>query len=347
MSKTIKVVLCGCGGMSGTWFKAAEAFPDVEFVGLVDVFPEAAERRKQEYGLDVRVGDDLEAMIKETGAEAVFDVSIPGAHYDVTMTALNNGCHILGEKPMADTMDRAREMRDTAQDRNLTYVVIQNRRYTKDIIRFRQLIKSGALGDVTTVNADFYIGARFSAGRETPDFRDSMAHVLIFDMAIHSFDQARYVSGKDPVSVYCHEWNPKGSWYGKDASANCIFEMSDGVVFNYRGSWCAEGLNTTWECDWRVIGSGGSASWDGGDSVVAEIPAEEDSFIRRVDRLEVGPAVDIEHSGHSGLMRDFIDHIKGEGPVPQTVCSDNIKSLAMVHGAIESAASGRKVAIDI
>ena len=348
MSKKVKVVLSGCGGMSNTWFTAAKTFDDVELVGLVDIVPEAAERRKTEHGLTTAViGTDLASVIQETGANAVFDVSIPEAHYGTTMTALNNGCHILGEKPMADTMAHAREMLDTAIKNNRTYAVIQNRRYNKDIIAFRDLVQSGGIGDINTVNTDFYIGAHFSAGKDTLDFRDRMLHVLILDMAIHSFDQARFVSGKDPVSAYCHEWNPKGSWYAHGASAHCIFEMTDDVVYNYRGSWCAEGLNTTWECDWRVIGDGGSALWDGAAAVKAEAVDNSDGFIPKGVALDIPVPEDLEFTGHRGLMRDFIDHINGAGDVPQTVCTDNIKSLAMVHAAIESAETGTKVAIEV
>ena len=347
MSDTVKVVLCGCGGMSGTWFKAAESFDDIHIVGVVDLFPEVAEGRNQEFGLSAVVGTDLASVIKETGAKAVFDVSVPDAHYGVTMSALNSDCHVLGEKPMADTMVHAREMRNTAQEKGLTYAVIQNRRYTKDIIAFRDLVQGGGIGDLTTVNTDFYIGAHFSAGRDKRDFRDSMPHVLILDMAIHSFDQARFVSGKDPVSVYCHEWNPKGSWYDYDASANCIFEMTDGVVYNYRGSWCAEGMNTTWECQWRVIGGKGGALWDGAAEVAAEVVERQETFMNEKKSMEITLPGEIPYAGHRGLIRDFIDHIKGDGPVPQTVCTDNIKSLAMVHGAIESAETRKKVPIEI
>ena len=55
----------------------------------------------------------------------------------------------------------------------------------------------------------------------------------------------RLLTAADPVSVYCHEWNPAGSWYDHDASAVAFFEMSDGLVYTYRGSWCAEGLVRT------------------------------------------------------------------------------------------------------
>ena len=75
--------------------------------------------------------------------------------------------------------------------------------------------------------------------------------------------------GKKPLAVYCHETNPKGSWYRHGASANAIFEFDDGAVFTYRGSWCAEGANTSWESRWRIVGSKGTILWDGADEFQA------------------------------------------------------------------------------
>jgi hypothetical protein len=48
--------------------------------------------------------------------------------------------------------------------------------------------------------------------------------------------------------------------------------------------------------------------------------------------------------GHAGLIREFVDCVR-KGGVPETVCTENIKSLAMVFGAIESAKQGGQVAI--
>ena len=84
-------------------------------------------------------------------------------------------------------------------------------------------------------------------------------------MAIHTFDAARYLSGQDAAAVYCYEFNPANSWYSADASAHAaIFEMTNDVVFSYRGSWASEGVHTPWESVWRVVGTKGSLTWDGG-----------------------------------------------------------------------------------
>jgi predicted dehydrogenase len=264
---------------------------------------------------------------------------VPSAHGNVTLTALRNGCHVLGEKPMTDSMEQARAMVAAAQESGKLYAVLQNRRFDPNIRRLRHLVNSGALGALTTIHCDFFIGAHFGG------FRDHMEHILLVDMAIHTFDAARFISGADPVSVYCKEWNPAGSWYDQDASAIAIFEMSDGLVYTYRGSWCGEGLHTTWESDWRVIGQQGTARWDGTDQIQAQAVAETGTFISKFNDLEVAANPDPEKvGGHAGVMRDFVDCVRNGG-TPDTICTDNIKSLAMVFGAVESAESGRQVDI--
>jgi predicted dehydrogenase len=179
-----------------------------------------------------------------------------------------------------------------------------------------------------------------------------MRHVLLLDMAIHTFDAARLITGSahgitsgDPVAVYCREWNPRGSWYDHDASAVAIFDMTGDVVYTYRGSWCAEGLNTTWESDWRIIGTEGSVRWDGGEGLTAEVVEERGGFRSKLRPVEV-PTPDRagKIGGHAGCIADFVRCIR-EGDTPETICTDNVKSLAMVFGAIESAERGQRIVI--
>ncbi len=336
----VRVVLVGCGAASGGWIEPIRDMKDVEIVGFVDLVEENARKRADEYGtIGTLVTTDATSAIDQLEPDAVFCCTTPESHYEVTMLALQKGCHVLEEKPLADSMEHAREMVATADKVGRVFAVIQNRRYDPEIRRTRQVIAEGTLGDLTTLNSDFYIGAHFGG------FRDHMENVLLLDMAIHSFDQARLISGEDPVSVYCHEWNPADSWYDRDASAVAIFEMTGGVVYTYRGSWCSEGLNTTWECDWRAIGSRGSLRWDGAGDLRIEVVTGGEGFFRDKEMMDP-PDLDpnARAGARGGLIREFIDCIYN-GTVPETVASDNIKSLAMVFGAIESAETGRRVDI--
>jgi predicted dehydrogenase len=121
--------------------------------------------------------------------------------------------------------------------------------------------------------------------------------------------------------------------------------MSDGSVFTYRGSWCAEGFPTSWEADWRVIGSRGTARWDGASMPAAEVVDETASgFFRPVRRVEAAASWQ-GREGHDGCLDEMFAALE-EGRPAETDCRDNLRSMAMVFGAIESAKTGRKVKLD-
>lgn len=341
MKTPMRVVLAGCGSISGAWLKPATQMPDIQFVGLVDKNEEAARNRAAEYKLEgVAIGVDLRKVLKATRPDIVFDCTIPDAHVSVALEALRQGCHVLGEKPLADSLANARRIVKAAEKAGRLHAVIQNRRYDANIRRVRKFIESGAVGSLTSLNSDFFIGAHFGG------FRDHMKHVLLLDMAIHTFDAARLLGGGDPVSVYCKEWNPAGSWYDHDASAVAVFTMSNGLVYTYRGSWCAEGLNTTWECSWHAVGTKGSVRWDGAKDMKAQRPVSGgQGFIVPCEDVPMAEAdAEARIGGHAGLIADFVDCVR-TGRMPETVCSENIKSLAMVFAAIESAAKGKVVSV--
>jgi predicted dehydrogenase len=310
---------------------------DVEVTGLVDLEPARAAATRDTFGLaSAAVSSDLSELLHTTGADIVFDCTVPAAHPHVTATALRHGCHVFGEKPLALTLQDARNAIAMAEKHERVYAVMQNRRYLDGVIRLRDFLQSGVIGQITTLNADFYIGARFSG------FRAEMPHILLMDMAIHTFDQARFVSVSDAQSVYCHEWNPVGSWFRQHASAMAIFEMSNDLVFNYRGSWCAVGLRTPWACTWRAVGTSGSVWWDGEDTFLAEIAEGGTGFLREARSIEVPVPTPLKRSGHAGAIDAFLDCLHS-GRRPQTDCNDNIKSLSMVLGAIESAEREAKI----
>lgn len=338
MPRKYKVVQAGCGGMGHTWLKMLAENPRVELVGVVDIRQDAAEATAQKFGISrQQAGTNLKKMIEAQRPDFVIDVTIPAAHKDVTLIALAAGCHVLGEKPLADSMANARKMVAVAKKSGLVYMVSQNYRWSREVRAIRKAIADGLLGRVTTFNIDFYIGAHFGG------FRDAMDHPLLLDMSIHHFDMMRCVTDADPLAVYCHEFNPHGSWYKGAVSAMAIFEMSGGLVFNYRGSWCAEGHNTNWNGDWRVIGEKGSIRFDNQTPPTAELVVPGSTGFKLQTESRLLPLED-SLAGQAGSLERFIEAIEA-GRQPETWCGDNIKSLAMVFGAVESARAGRRLPI--
>lgn len=340
---TKRALLVGCGNMAAGWLKALDdpaVGGRVKIVGLVDPNLAAAEKLKSEFQLaDASVSADLVAALSSLKPEIVFDVAIPAARLNIVKTAFAHGCHVLTEKPMATSLADAREINAAARATGRLHAVTQNRRFKENIRRARATVESGILGTITALHCDFFIGAHFGG------FREDMEHVLLLDMAIHTFDAARFISGQEPLAVYCLETNPTGSWYAHGAAANAIFEFTGDVVVTYRGSWCAEGANTNWDSSWRIVGTNGSLLWDGEAGFVAKLVDGDEGFFRPLREVEIPPpANERETHGHASVIADFLDAVD-TGDTPETAGDDNIKSLAMVFAAIESARARQRISV--
>ncbi len=337
----MRAVLVGCGAMSRAWLEALRQVEDVSVCGLVDLDVGRAEARAKEFGLNgVATGSDLGAILDKTKPDAVFDVAVPAARRNLALLALSHGCHLLTEKPLADSRENAEAIVAAARKADRRHAVVQNRRYVANVRRIRRFLDSNLIGKPTSIHCDFFVAPHFGG------FREEMRHVLLLDMAIHTFDAARFMVSGEPRSVYCEEWEPESSWYQQGSSAAAVFDMGRGVVFNYRGSWCADGFRTSWESEWRIVGARGSLTWDGFDALRAErSTGVRDGLFDAVEAVEVPPLDQRDRvGGHLGVIQDFVTAIRN-GTAPETEGADNIKSLAMVLGAIESAEAGRRVAI--
>lgn len=335
-----RIVVVGCGQMAQTWVDYTLTRQDCLIVALVDIHKESAEKFAQNKQLSCPIFTDVKEAIQATEANLVFDISIPASHYNIASTALLLGCDVLSEKPLAENFEQCIELVNLAKRTGRTHAIMQNRRYDANIRATQELITEGTIGKPTFTSADFFLAPHFGG------FRDAMESPLLLDMAIHTFDQARFIIGANPVSVYCHEFNPQGSWYKGNAMALCIFEMSDGSVFDYRGSWCAEGAPTSWEGTWRIVGDKGTIIWDGREAPYAEVvaPEQEDSFLLSYNKIASSPKKQ-DLSFHHGCLAHMFDALKS-GTQPETNSADNIYSMAMVLAALESAKRGEKVYIN-
>src|SRR5205823_14351434 len=103
------------------------------------------------------------------------------------------------------------------------------------------------------------------------------------------------------------------------------------------------GRHSSWESEWRAVGPKGSATWDGRGAPVAEVITGQSGILSqgeaRIATVEEGVP-----GGIAGSLRDFLNALR-TGSTPMGECHDNIKSLAMVFAAIESARTGWRVLV--
>lgn len=343
----VRVVQVGAGGMGRAWLRLLGGSADVELAGVVDLNPQAARDALTELGLgSVPVGTSLTELAGTVGAQAVVNVTVPAAHHPVNVEAHFLGLPVLCEKPAAPTVAEALSLAAVAEATGQLLMISQSRRYFRTLAAFQR--QADRLGEIGVLTCDFFKAPHFGG------FREEMEHVLLVDMAIHAFDAARYLLGQNPVSVYCEEFNPGWSWYAGHAAATAVFEMDGGTRFVYTGSWCADGLETSWNGSWRINGANGTAVWDGVLAPVAELVAgadlEDDGGLAgsasSVPGSVVGDA-DASAGGPeeiAGALAEFVRSLR-TGEVPSGEIHANVLSLAMVEAAVESSQTGQKVLI--
>ena len=325
MPDPLRLVQVGAGGMGRAWLRTISENASVRLAGLVDLDVEVARAAADEHGYpDVPVARSIDELAVES--DAVIDVTVPVAHPKVSVDALLGGRPVLCEKPLAETVRECLTMVAASEVSGQLLMVSQSRRYFRAGTAFgRQL---GELGKLGSLSCEFFKAPHFSG------FRERMAEPLLVDMAIHQFDLARKLIGSEPVSVYCESYNPDWSWFDGNAAASAIFTFADGTRFSFTGSWCAPGLETSWNGRWRASAANGTATWDGDNPPVAELASGE-----------AVPAVITEDPEQiAGSLVEFVDAVRS-ATVPQSEVHSNVVSVAMVEAAVRSASTGLPVRI--
>jgi len=214
-----------------------------------------------------------------------------------------------------------------AKKRDLKLAVCQNDRFRRGARTVKGLIETRRVGD------PYYAIVNFHKALYLKGFRKTMPNPLLIDMSIHHFDLMRFLFDADAESVFAESWRPEWSWFDGDPSVTVIVNMENGIRVCYAGSWITKGWETTWDGDWRIECSNGEIRWDKN----IKITLESKEKVR--ERLVSMPLEDRLY-----LLYEFAEAI-AKNKEPETSGEDNLKSLAMVFAAIDSAETGRRISV--
>jgi predicted dehydrogenase len=325
--------------MGNAWLSAVLKSHEVEYAGFVEINDSIAETQAASYGLDrSHIFHSLDEALSALEADGVIDVTPPQFHQQVSITALEAGIPVLSEKPLADTLDAAQAIVRKANETGVLHMVAQNRRYMVATQTVKQVIESGQMGKIASVSVEFFKGPHFGG------FREEMPYPLIVDMAIHHFDLMRFFLGSDAVSLFGRSWNPPWSWYQGDASASLVLDF--GTPVSYDGSWCSTGVETAWNGHWRFeCEKGVILMRDEQVYIQPRLNERMDAggfWQYKNDDLTLAPSLQPTFTDQSYLLHEFYEAVMN-GRTPATTCQDNIRSLAIVFGALRSFETGSVV----
>src|SRR6516162_6974726 len=110
------VGVVGCGNISEIYLHNARLFRDFGVVACADINPDAARRQAERHGVD---GCSVVDLMKREDVDIVLNLTLPEAHAEVSLAALEAGKHVYSEKPLATTVKDGRRILDAAEAREL------------------------------------------------------------------------------------------------------------------------------------------------------------------------------------------------------------------------------------
>lgn len=321
----MRCIVVGLGGRGQHWVSVCQQMDIVTLVAGVDPVDERREEVKAKFGLkDEQLFASLEDALNSVEADFVLDVTPPSARERVAEQALGRGLPVLAEKAMGESWEMAKRIAAMVKSSGLTYMVAQNYRFGALPRTTRRLLDEGFLGTVNTVVVGFHrpwgMGAHYV---EIP-------YALLIEMAVHHFDTLRYVLNRDAIRVWAHTWNAPWGWHKGDVGHTVVFEFQDNIVVTHHAFGCSVGKADHWQGEWRIDGSEGSLTWENGKLIYGRSLPPDKATTENLP-LDTLPLVDTK-----AVLAEFVSAVK-EKREPECSAQDNLKTLAMVFGAIESA----------
>ena len=176
--------------------------PAVDLVAICDTNPLRAERARSMIKSNAPIFTSIEETLSAAKPELVIVCTQDSNHDDIIVAALESGADVITEKPMTTTMEKIRRIRDAEKRTGKRVDVSFNYRYAPTAARLKELLRSGAVGTLTSVDFHWYLDNKHGADY----FRRWHAYVknsgsLFVHKATHHFDLLNWYVEADPEAV--------------------------------------------------------------------------------------------------------------------------------------------------
>ena len=222
----LRLVLVGAGIRgSGLWGKTlAENYSDVtEFVGLCDINRTRMEFSRSHMGLKCPTFTDFDEMIVRTKPDTVIVTTKDCFHAKYICRAMELGCDVITEKPMATDEKMCQEILDTEKRTGKNVRVTFNYRYGPAAVRTKQMILDGEIGNITSVDFNYYLNTSHGASyyRRWHAYKQNSGSLLVHK-STHHFDLLNWWLDGEPVMVNGYGDLRHYGWNGEFRGKRCM-----------------------------------------------------------------------------------------------------------------------------
>ncbi|MGO8040312.1 Gfo/Idh/MocA family protein [Rhizobium leguminosarum] len=242
----LRIGIVGCGNISLAYMRNAPLFRGVEIIACADLNADAAKRRAAEF--DLRAAD-VDSLVDDRNIDLILNLTIPAAHFDVSMRALSAGKHVFTEKPLGVTAAEGRRLVDAAAVKGLMLGSAPDTFLGAAGRHARRQMEAGAIGKPVTGTA-FMMGRGMEHWHPDPGFYYQAGAGPVMDMGPYYLTmmvnlmgpirrvQAVATSGQDERLITA-EGPKQGTTFkvGTPTSVLSLLEFDCGATVTFGASW--------------------------------------------------------------------------------------------------------------
>jgi predicted dehydrogenase len=178
--KKVKVGIIGCGNISDIYLKnCTSTFSILEVVAVADLIAERAQAKAEQYGIPKACS--VEELLADPEIQIVINLTIPKAHVEVCLAALNAGKHVYVEKPLAITREDGKKVMALAKEKDLRVGCAPDTFLGGGIQTCCKLIEDGWIGQPVAATA-FMTCHGHESWHPDPEFYYEVGGGPMFDM---------------------------------------------------------------------------------------------------------------------------------------------------------------------
>ncbi|MEH7114356.1 Gfo/Idh/MocA family oxidoreductase [Neobacillus niacini] len=327
-----KILLIGAGTMGMEHANSYYSMEDVHLVGIVDLRREQAEQIIGEN--DTKIFQTLEEAVNALEHIDVIDICVPTfLHKEYVHKAADYGIDVICEKPLAYTLEDARDMIDYCENKDVKLFVGHVVRFFPQYSKAHDLVSNGTIGDIGVVRTKR--GGNFPAGWSDWYADHTKSGGVILDLIIHDFDFLRWTFG-EVERVFAKGLAERNIEHLDYALVTVVFKS--GVIAHVEGTWAHQ----TFSSQFEFAGKSGILEYDS----LKDEPVL--LSIRNSNEEKGGVAVPqspLKKSPYYIEIEHFLHCLKTD-KTPIVTAEDAYKAMEISVAALQSLKTGLPVSLD-
>lgn len=318
----LAVGVIGAGFVATAHVNAYAATPGVRVVAVAD--PVVAKAERLASGVGATALSDVDELF-DTDLDIVSVCTPSPTHAPLAVRALRADRHVLCEKPIARTLDEARDIVEAGRSAPGLLMIGHVCRFEPDHRRAKDIVEAGHLGEVQMMSHSMTTSVPgWSEAGWLPDIAQSGGPMV--DLSVHSFDFLSWISNSEPIRLHAVGAD---SAAGPGTYALVTVRYASGAMGLVEASW-AHPASHGFKVSTEMIGTDGRLHW------------HYDEIAGGVLNLAEGASVTFEPLSDRGFraeVRSFVDAVRAGGPPPVSA-AQGFNALRTALAAVEALSTG-------